>query len=458
MQLVCVQGLGFVGSAMAAAVARVTMASGEPAFQVVGVDLPTEEGKARVASIAAGDFPFATSDQDLVAAVRQAHEAGNLTATTDQAIYEKADIVLVDVHLDVDTANAKTDFSSFRHAIKELGTRLPPGALVLVETTVPPGTCAKIVAPELSEALRQRGLPEGAILLAHSYERVMPGPDYLDSIVNYWRVYSGHTPEAAEVCRAFLTQVVDIERFPLTELASTTASETAKVMENTYRAVTISLMQEWGTFAERIGVDMFEVIGAARKRPTHSNMRQPGFGVGGYCLTKDPLFGLVSARQLFELPEIDFPVSRLAVQVNQSMPLHALEMLEQAFDGNLEGRSILLMGVAYRSEVDDTRYSPSETFLHAALKRGTNVACHDPYVVSWPETGYAVRSELPSAEGFDAVVLAVDHAFYRDMDILSWLGSARPIVLDANNVLTQDRRLALASGGHRLLGVGRGTV
>lgn len=458
MQLVCVQGLGFVGGAMAAAVARVKTASGDPVFQVVGVDLPTDEGRARVSSIAAGKFPFATSDEDLVVAVRQAHEAGNLTATTDQAIYEKADIVVVDVHLDIDTANEKTDFSAFRRAIKELGTRLRPGALILVETTVPPGTCAKVVAPELNEALRQRGLPKNAILLAHSYERVMPGPKYLDSIVNYWRVYSGYTPEAAEACRAFLTHVVDTERFPLTELTSTTASEMAKVMENTYRAVTISLMQEWGSLAEQIGVDMFEVVDAVRKRPTHSNMRQPGFGVGGYCLTKDPLFGLVSARQLFKLPEIDFPVSRLAVHVNKRMPLHALEMLEQAFDGNLEGRSILLLGVAYRSEVDDTRYSPSATFLNEALERGINVTCHDPYVISWPETRYPVTSKLPSAEGFDAVVLAVDHAFYRDMNILSWLGSARPIVLDANNVLTKDRWLALARSGHHLLGVGRGTV
>src|SRR5207253_6214298 len=100
--------------------------------------------------------------------------------------------------------------------------------LVVVESTVPPGTCARIVAPEISAAFSSRGMSENSPLLAHSYERVMPGADYLASIINYWRVFSGYTPEAARRCRAFLSSFINVEQYPLTELHSTTASETAK--------------------------------------------------------------------------------------------------------------------------------------------------------------------------------------------------------------------------------------
>ena len=161
--------------------------------------------------------------------------------------------------------------------------------------------------------------------------------------------------------------MIDVEEFPLTRLSSTTACETAKVLENSYRATLIAFMEEWGRFAEATGVDLFEVIGTIRRRPTHSNMRQPGFGVGGYCLTKDPLLGMVSARDLFGHEELDFPFSRLAVAVNRVMPLAASTASSRCSGAapSTAPRS-LLMGVSYRQEVADTRFSPSETFVREA--------------------------------------------------------------------------------------------
>lgn len=127
----------------------------------------------------------------------------------------------------------------------------------------------------------------------------MPGSHYLDSIVNYWRVYSGVTKESADRCMHFLQSVINTEEYPLTQLSSTTASETAKVLENSYRALNIAFMEEWGRFAEEIGINMFEIVEAIRKRPTHANIMKPGFGVGGYCLTKDPLFVKIGAEKFF---------------------------------------------------------------------------------------------------------------------------------------------------------------
>jgi nucleotide sugar dehydrogenase len=455
---VCVQGLGFVGAAMAVAVATARDSEGQPRFSVVGVDLPTPLGRARIEQLERGVFPFGTTDQDLIRATAEAHAAGNLRASSDPRSFAEADIVLVDVHLDVDTSSgaATVDFAGFRQAIATIGSHVRPGTLVIVETTVPPGTCERVVAPELRAALAARGLPPDGFLLAHSYERVMPGEDYLASITNFWRVYAGLTPEAADACERFLSQVINVEAFPLTRLESTIASEMAKLLENSYRATTIAFIEEWARFAEAVGVNLFEVIAAIRQRPTHSNVRQPGFGVGGYCLTKDPLFAGIAARSLFDRPDLRFPFSELAVETNRRMPIVSVERLEQMLGGRLRGRRVLLLGVAYRQEVADTRYSPSETFVEEARRRGAEVVAHDPLVVEWSELGMRLAPELPSPASFDGVVFAVPHRAYRELDLGAWLREAKPAVLDANAVLSERQRRAVRDAGCAFASIGEG--
>lgn len=458
MNKVCVQGLGFVGAAMAVAVAAACDENGEPLFDVTGVDLPNDQGLERVDRLNGGDFPFSVSDERLMAEARSAVERGNLRGTTDPSVYADADVVLVDVNLDVDQSGdlAKVNLTPFRKAIRCLGARIKTGALVIVETTVPPGTCSRVVAPELEAAFAERGLPRDAFLLAHSYERVMPGEHYLDSITNFWRVYSGHSDAAADACEAFLCRVISTAEYPLTRLANTTASELAKVMENSFRATNIAFIEEWARFSEAMSVDLYSVIDAIRMRPTHSNMRQPGFGVGGYCLTKDPMLPGIAARQLFERPDLTFPFSEAAVRTNNLMPLVSVERLEALLGGVLEGKRILLMGVSYRQDVADTRYSPSETFARAASARGAEISAHDPYVRYWPELDMPVAADLPASDTLDGIVLAVPHKGYGSLDLKEWLGTSSARVLDANNVLTSAQRAALDLGGITHASIGRG--
>jgi UDP-N-acetyl-D-mannosaminuronate dehydrogenase len=172
----------------------------------------------------------------------------------------------------------------------------------------------------LRERLAARSLPTQALKLAYCYERVMPGDAYLASIVNMWRVYAGMTAEAADAAEAFLSSFIDTGKRPLTRLESIRAVETAKVLENTFRAVNIALIDEWEKFARRIDVDLFEVLKAIRVRPTHQNIRYPGLGVGGNCLSKDPMFGATSARDIFGFADFDFPLSTAAVAINSAMP------------------------------------------------------------------------------------------------------------------------------------------
>jgi nucleotide sugar dehydrogenase len=456
-QKVCIQGLGFVGAAMAIAVASARDPAGTLLYDVVGVELDTPQGRDRCAAINAGQFPFATSDVRLVAYLEQAHLAGNLRASTEEIEYRDAVVTVVDVHLDVDLDSGAVDFTGFKSAINTLGRGLEPGAMVIIETTVPPGTTEKVAAPILAACLVERGLSGDAIHLAHSYERVMPGPDYFDSIVRMDRVYSATTPTAADRCRSFLASVIDTSAASLTQLASPAASETAKVMENTFRAVTIALMDEWGRFAEKLGINMFEVVDAIRRRPTHANIRQPGLGVGGYCLTKDPIFG-PAASNLHGMIGIDFPMSRLAVQINREMPAHTVGLLEENLGSAMAGRRVLLCGIAYRSDVDDTRNAPSELLVRLLQKNGVEVQLHDPYVRYWPELRREVDDILPAPDDLDAVVLAVSHRHYRTDSFLAWLKGNRALVLDANNVMTSMQVSALQAANVPFLALGRGDI
>lgn len=456
--VVCVQGLGFVGVAMAVAVASARDGKGNPHFNVMGVELSTPEGLAKVKSLAEGRLPFESKDEKLKVALSEACKKGNFSVTTNPEIYSSASVTIVDVPFEMGYAvdQPVLKLEGFRSAIRTLGESMASGSLVVIESTVAPGTCDKVAAPELADALKKRDLPGDSILLAHSYERVMPGENYLASIVDYWRVYAGQTKRAADACQAFLSKVINVQHYPLTRLSSTKASETAKVLENSYRATTIAFMEEWGRFAEAIGVDLFEVVAAIRQRPTHSNIRQPGFGVGGYCLTKDPLLAELAAREYFGLPDLEFPFCRKAVAVNRLMPLVSLRKIEEVLGGSLSRKRILLLGVSYREGIGDTRFSPSETFVANAEGQGAEVICHDPLLRYWPELKREVDPQIPSPRGIDAIIFAVPHQEYSGLNVKTWLNGSRPVVLDANNVLSVKQRDEFKAAGCRVYSIGRG--
>jgi nucleotide sugar dehydrogenase len=454
---VCIQGLGFVGAAMAVAVASARAPDGSCLYQVTGVDRATPQGIARAEALQRGVFPFPTADVTLDEALTRAHESGNLSATTDEVVYTSADVVVIDIAFDFAYREVQPQFqmSDLELAVRSIARRIPEGALVLVETTVPPGTCENVVAPIFREELQRRGLREDAVHLAHSFERVMPGEKYLDSIIRFWRVYAGQTRSAADACEAFLSSIIDVENFPLKRLSSITASETAKVMENTYRAVNIAFIDEWTKYAEAVGIDLYEVTDAIRVRPTHSNIRFPGLGVGGYCLTKDPAFAPTAAKQFYGLEEIEFPFSDLAIKVNNQMPLHTLSRLNILLGGNSNKKSILVLGVSYRQNVGDTRYSPSETLVRVLEDNGAIVASYDPFVEYWSEMDRPLPANMPDSGGFDAIVIATPHQEFRTLDVLKWLGDSRPIILDTANVLTLNVRQECRKVGVQVETIGR---
>jgi UDP-N-acetyl-D-glucosamine dehydrogenase len=453
---ICIQGMGFVGAAMLANLSTVKNKEGDFLFNIQGVDTSSDEGKRRINSINEGKFPFEISDEKIIQSIYNAHLTKRVSASYDTLAYAEADMIIIDVNFDQDEFNKGIRKSSFLKAIRQIANNMKPNVFILIETTVPPGTSEEIVIPEIKKILKKRNIADNKFLYAHSYERVMPGLNYLDSIKNYWRVYAGMNKRSSKMCKEFLEKFIDTKNFPLTELPSIKSSELAKVLENTYRAVTISLMDEWGKFSEKIGVDLFQVTEAIKMRPTHSNIRVPGLGVGGYCLTKDPIFGKISADNIYKIPNINFPVSSLAVDINKNMPNHAADVLINKYKGQLKNKKLLLMGVSYIAEVGDTRNSPSEIFYRKVVKQGAIVDCHDPYVNYWNELDINILKKLPNFEKYDAVILAVAHKFYLGLNYINLLvKNDRTILFDTNGILSKVEVDKIKNKKIQLLTIGR---
>lgn len=461
MKKVCVQGLGFVGSAIAVALAEARDVTNQPVFDVTGIDLPNEMGKKRVDLLNQGLFPFSTNDNELKEATLKAVKKNNFRATFDLSCYQNADYILVSLPFNLNgISEGKREFQweNFKDSIKQFAKLMKPNCLVIVETTVPPGTCRKIVLPILKEEFLKREI-DIEPLLSHSYERVMPGENYLRSISDFYRCYSGLNEHSANLCKDFLSKFICTEKYPLTKLESLESSEIAKVLENSYRAVTIAFMEEWSEFSEKLNVNLYEIINAIRMRPTHSNMRQPGFGVGGYCLTKDPLFAEQAAKEIYDFQDISFPFCELAVKTNQYMPKRCFKKLKSVL-GKLSSKKLLLMGVSYKSDVGDTRFSPSEQFIQEAYNHDMVVTCHDPLVSYWDEMNLQVETDLNKInyDQFDVVVIAVPHAEYKKIDFSQLISNSNILLFDAFGMLDETQKTKLNRQGNDIFVIGQGEV
>lgn len=455
-KVVAVQGLGFVGSVTSLVVANALTSD----YAVIGVDLPTAGSFWKIAGINAGEFPVTSTDPEIEILYKQAVERGNLTATWDSHAYSLADIVLVDMNLDVQKQGHEfdVDLTDFRNGIQVIAERAKERVLVLVESTVPPGTCKQVVKPVFESTFEKRGL-KGEFLIGHSYERVTPGSNYVNSIRNFYRVYSGIDDASADAVQAFLQTIISVDEYPLTRLADTNATEMAKVLENSYRAMNIAFVQEWTEFAERAGVNLFEVISAIRMRPTHANIMRPGLGVGGYCLTKDPLLASWAAQTFFGAANL--PQSEIAVQINDRMPEHTFSRLETTLPNGVSGKRCLLLGVSYLNDVGDTRYTPVELLYDKLVAAGATVTLHDPFVSFWEERSMPVYTSLDEVLSgtYEIIAICTAHSQYHQSDeLLAHLfRQTNTVIVDTWGMLSTEHLQALRQR-NTVIAIGRGDI
>ncbi|HWI60046.1 MAG TPA: nucleotide sugar dehydrogenase [Bacillota bacterium] len=487
-EVVVVMGLGFVGAVMAAIVAD------SPNKFVIGCQRPSPRSFWKIPLLNRGQSPVKAEDPEVDRLIRRCVlETKTFTATYNSDCLSLADCVVVDVQCDYvkrDLGNMRSgeaDMAALEATMRTIGERIPSSCLVLIETTVAPGTTEFVAWPILKKAFAKRGLTAEP-LLAHSFERVMPGKEYVSSIRDFWRVCAGCNPEARTRVEKFLRQVLNTEKFPLTVMDRPIESETTKIVENSYRATILAYLNEWSLFAERNGVDLIKVIQAIKMRPTHSNIIFPGPGVGGYCLPKDGGLGYWAYRHILGFEDGDdiFRITPTAIDVNDTRGLHVAELTRDALRNMghyIAGAEVLICGASYRQDVGDTRYSGSEIVVRKLTEMGAEVRVHDPYVDHWYElenqddypvkglswerffrnqgdlTGVRVQKDLSaSLQGVEALILAVPHSPYLKLspdDVVRWAGG--PIaIIDCFGILTDDKIKRYFELGCEVKGLGRG--
>jgi len=493
-EIVVVVGVGFVGAVMAAVVADSRRPDGSRGKFVIGMQRPSPRSFWKIRVLNRGAAPVKAEDPEVDAIIRRCVlQEKTLVATYTYDALKLADVVVVDVQCDYlkeslgDVRNGRADMEALEASLAVIARNIPSHALVLIETTVAPGTTEQVAWPIMRKVFRERGIETDPIL-AHSYERVMPGRDYVRSIRDYWRVCSGVDERARRRVVKFLEEVLNTREYPLTVLDRPVESETAKIVENSYRATILAFMNEWSLFAEHNGVDLVKVIEAIKMRPTHDNIMFPGPGIGGYCLPKDGGLGVWAYQHIYGFEDDIFRITPLAIDINDTRALHAAQLVRDALrnmNRPVAAAEVLVLGAAYREDVGDTRYSGSELIVRRLSEMGAEIRVHDPYVEHWWE--FEKQDEYPSPgrswsrffrnqkrlstmrierdiskamRGADAVVFAVRHGEYLKLDpdeLVAATGG--PIaVVDCFGVLDDVKIRRYFELGCEVKGMGRGHV
>ncbi|RYZ07017.1 MAG: nucleotide sugar dehydrogenase [Myxococcales bacterium] len=406
---VVVIGIGYVGLPLVAEFARA-------GFRVTGLDYDDRKvsllnsGESYIPDVPTGDLaPHVT--------------AGRLSATRDPKVLREADAVIVCVP----TPLNKTKEPDMRHIIAAAGdiaANQHEDMVIVLESTTYPGTTTELLAPKLSGARFELGKK---VFLSFSPERVDPG-NQVYKTKNTPKVIGGVTPACLEVAQALYSHIID----KLVPVSTTEAAEMVKLLENTFRAVNIGLVNEVAIMSRRLGIDPFEVIRAAATKPFGFMPFYPGPGLGGHCIPIDPLYLSWKLRGL----QYQARFIELADTINSGMPAYVVERATDALNDQrkpMRGSKVLVYGAAYKRDVSDVRESPALTVIELLEKRGAEVAYMDPYVRSLEEEGLHLQAIDPKTKfsEYDLVIVVTDHSA---LDKARLLAEA-PLVLDTRDAL-----------------------
>jgi len=425
--LLAVIGLGYVGLPVACEFARV-------GFDVLGV----EQNAERVTRINTGDLPFNGVEPGLLELLLQVRSSGKFHATSSYAELNDRDIVLICVETPIDSEKIP-QYHALRSTLSAMGPVLKPGSLVVVESTLSPGTITELVLPLLESS---SGLKANlGFFLGICPERVMPGR-LLSNLRNLSRVVGGLTPDTAETMRTLYRHITNAQL----DATDCITAELVKTVENAYRDVQIAFANEVAWICEAVGGNVWQVRELVNKSPGRQ-MLYPGAGVGGHCTPKDPWLLAHSVKDR-DVPVRLIPAAR---KVNDTMPAHLAWLVEDSLRRqglDISEARILILGYAYLEDSDDPRNSPSETVREHLVMKGASVIIHDPYV-----PGYQGSIE-ELASGCDALVVAVKHSIYQTIDLAVIHSRMRtPILVDGRGFIDAERA---AGAGFIYIGLGRG--
>lgn len=415
--------MGYVGIPAAALLADVN------GHEVIGLQRRSKRSGWKIDVLNSGRSPFEGVEPGLDELIARVVEKGTFRVTDDAEVLRDADIILIDVQTPTDAQNMP-QYTSLREVSANIGKRIKKGALVIVESTVAPGTTQNVVQRIIE---RESGLKGGEDFdLAFSYERVMPGR-LLEFIVHMPRVVGGITPKGTERAVELYSKIVK-EKIYTTD---TLTAELAKTIENAYRDVNIAFANEMALVCESLGVNIYEIIDLVNARDDR-HMHIPGAGVGGHCLPKDPWllrYGLYEYGTWKIEPEF----ISLARRINNHMPVHMSDLVENALAArgvSVQDATVTVLGVAYLEDSDDTRNTPAATLIASLQAKGATVRIHDPYVQTWEFSRHEVlRDVVEAARGSDCLALVTKHRQYFSLDLEAIRDVMRtPTIVDGRNV------------------------
>ena len=452
---IIIQGFGAVGASTAVNI--ISSNNFINNFHVHCIDKNNKIGKVKISKARKGQFPLSSSDKLLNNFLKKGLRKKKISFGFDIKEFRNADIIIVSINCDLKNSNS-IKLNLFKEAIISILNNISENTLILVESTVPPGACQKIIYPQMKVIFKRRKIDINKVYLAHSFERVTPGKNYITSIKNSHRVYAGINNKSEIKCKNFLSKIINVKKYPLTKLKNITSSETCKLMENTYRAVNIAFIDEWVKFSNQLNLNLFDIINAIKKRKTHNNIMLPGLGVGGYCLTKDPLFAKISQKQIHKKISSDFPLSTKAIELNQKMPNTSMEFIKNNYKKNLNNKKILFFGVSYKNEVGDIRHSPSLTLIKKFIIKKSKCFYFDPFVNELNIKNIEKIDKLNNLKNYDLVIFCVDHLKFKKLDIDKLKIKKSSFIFDLNNVLTAKQTFKIKNKKLTFFSLGRDTI
>jgi UDP-N-acetyl-D-mannosaminuronic acid dehydrogenase len=438
---ISVIGMGYVGIPVAALLAD------QKGVDVTGIQRRSQRSGWKIDVLNAGKSPFEGNEPRIDDLIRRIVERGSFRVTDDFSVIEEMDIVLIDVQTPTDGKDHKPTYLSLKEVSREVGTYLKKRTLVVIESTVAPGTTQFVVQPIIE---RKSGLKAGRdFYLAYSYERLMPGR-LLDYIINLPRIVGGINKKSRDKAVEMYKKIVKAKILPTDILTA----EASKTIENAYRDVNIAFANETAMVCESLGIDVYEVRDLINSR-AERHMHMPGIGVGGHCLPKDTWLLNYGVKKYGNFP-INPEFVQLARKINDFMPIRATEMIREALASSkiaLGDARIALLGVAYLEDSDDIRNTPAYDLIREMEAYGADVVAHDPYVRTFPDAELS-RDLDHVIKRADCIVIVTKHKPYFKLDLKRVKSLMRtPIIVDGRNVL--DRAKA-EKAGFLYKGIGKG--
>ncbi len=422
---ISVIGLGYVGIPMIVA----TLMSKKSQFEVIGIERNDLQGLKIISKLKNGKIPFKTNDKNLIYNFTKFLNSNLLTFSNDIKKISSSKIIIVSVGYDFSSAN---NIKNLKTLFTQICKYKKNNSTIIIESTLPPGTCENVLTKIMFSFLN--GNTED-LRLAYSFERVTPGKDHLNSVINSYRVYSGINKISKKNCKDFFSKIINTKDFPLTELETITECEMTKIIENSYRSLNIAFIDEWTKFSLRNNLNLNSVIDSIKKRNTHQNIMRPGLGVGGYCLTKDSLL-MKHSNKILKQKNL-FPLSFLAVKINKDSIENSINFIKKNYLKNLRNKKILILGLAYKENVDDFRNSPSLELANQIKKYNCKIVLSDVFIKTKNFQNKFECTSNPKFNKFDLVLFNVGHAKYKKYSLRDF--NEKTFFFDLNFIFSNNK-------------------